>query len=172
MPGLPVRSARLLLRPMSPADAPRFHALVTRPEVARMLYVFHPGWPLAAAGPFLREWAWRGGLKFRLAIEEGGLWRGWIGVDDAEEPEIFYALEPGAAGRGLAREAVAAFAAFLFERFDMPALRAGVFHDNPASMKVLRACGFDETGVAPHASRGREAPAPCHLFRLPRPAGG
>jgi hypothetical protein len=38
-------------------------------------------------------------------------------------------------------------------------------------MKVLRACGFHETGVAPHVSRGRNAPAPCHMFRLPRPAG-
>lgn len=170
MQDLPIRTGRLVLRPMTAADVPRFHALVTRPEVARMLYMFHPGWTLAEAGPFLEDWTWRGGLKFRLAIEENGLWRGWIGVDDAEEPEIFYALEAEAAGRGLAREAVAAFTDFLFERFDMPALTAGVFHDNPASMKVLRACGFAETGVAPHVSRGRPAPAPCHMFRLPRPA--
>jgi RimJ/RimL family protein N-acetyltransferase len=154
---------------MVEADAPRFHALVTRAEVARMLYLFHPGWTLEEAREFLADWAWKGGLRFRLAIEEAGEWRGWIGVSDDVEPEIFYALTSDAAGRGLAREAVAAFTAFLFDRFPVPALTAGVFFDNPASMKVLRACGFSEVRVEDHASRGRSAPAPCHIFRLPRP---
>jgi RimJ/RimL family protein N-acetyltransferase len=165
-----IRSARLLLRGMSEADVPRFHALVTRPEVARMLFMFHPAWTLQEARVFLSDWAWKGTLRFRLSIEEAGEWRGWIGASDGAEPEIFYALTPEAAGRGLAREAVAAFTAFLFDRFPVPALTAGVFHDNPASMTVLRACGFAETHVEDHASRGRAEPAPCHIFRLPRTA--
>lgn len=160
---------RLTLRAMTEADVPRFHALVTRPEVARMLFLFHPGWTLAEARAFLAGWAWTGALRFRLAIEEAGEWRGWIGVTDDPEPEIFYALTPEAAGRGLAREAVAAFTGFLFDRFPVPALRAGVFFDNPASMKLLLACGFSEIGVEDHPSRGRDAPAPCHIFRLVRP---
>lgn len=164
-----IRTDRLALRAMTEADAPRFHALVTRTEVARMLFMFHPDWTLAEAQAFVRDWAWTGGLRFRLSIEEAGAWRGWIGVSDGEEPEIFYALTPEAAGRGLAREAVAAFTAFLFDRFPVPALTAGVFFDNPASMKVLRSCGFAETHVEDHASRGRPAPAACHIFRLPRP---
>lgn len=166
-----VRSQRLLLRATSPADAPRFHALVTRPEVARMLFMFHPAWTLEEARVFLDDWAWKGTLRFRLSIEEAGEWRGWIGASGDAEPEIFYALTPEAAGRGLAREAVAAFTGFLFARFPVRALTAGVFHDNPASMKVLRACGFAESHVEDHASRGRPAPAPCHIFRLPRPGG-
>ena len=64
---------------------------------------------------------------------------------------------------------MAAFTRFLFDRFPVPALRAGVFFDNPASMKLLRACGFEEIGIEDHPSRGRDAPAPCHIFRLPRP---
>jgi RimJ/RimL family protein N-acetyltransferase len=163
-----LRTDRLILRPMIEADVEPFHALVTRPEVARMLYLFHPGWTLAEARVFLADWVWRGQLRFRLSIVEGGLWQGWIGVSDDAEPEIFYALTAEAAGRGLAREAVAAFTVFLFDRFPVPALTAGVFFDNPASMKVLRACGFVQSHVEDHVSRGRPAPAPCHIFRLPR----
>jgi RimJ/RimL family protein N-acetyltransferase len=166
-----IRTDRLALRPMTTADVPRFHALVTRPEVARMLYLFHPRWSLSEAGDFLADWAWKGSLRFRLSIEEAGMWRGWIGVSDDVEPEIFYALTPEASGRGLAREAVEAFTVFLFDRFPVAALTAGVFFDNPASMKVLLACGFEEAGVTDHASRGRPAPAPCHIFRRPRPNG-
>ena len=100
---LPIRTERLILRAMEPPDVARFHALVTRPEVARMLYLFHAGWTLEEAQVFLADWAWKGGLKFRLSIEEGGVWRGWIGVTDDLEPEVFYALTDEAAGRWRAR---------------------------------------------------------------------
>lgn len=168
MAGVPIQTPRLVLRTMIEADVPRFHALVTRPEVARMLFLFHSDWTLEEAQVFLRDWAWRGDLRFRLSVYESGEWRGWVGVSDDPEPEIFYALTAEAAGRGLASELVAAFTEFLFHRFDVPALRAGVFFDNPASMKVLRNCGFEEIGIEDHPSRGREAPAPSHIFRLAR----
>ncbi len=164
-----LQTDRLVLRPMTTADVPRFHALVTRPEVARMLFLFHPGWTLEEAHLFLATQAWKGSLGFRLSIEEGGKWCGWIGVSNDAQPEVFYALTPEAAGRGLAREALAAFTTFLFNRFPVPALMAGAFFDNPASMRVLSACGFAETHIEDHASRGRAASAPCHIFRLPRP---
>ncbi|MBA3910621.1 MAG: hypothetical protein C0524_12220 [Rhodobacter sp.] len=167
-PSLPIHSDRLVLRATTPADVPRFHVLVTQAEVARMLFMFHPGWTLVEAEALLADWAWNGNLRFRLSIEEAGEWRGWIGVSDDTEPEIFYALTSEAAGRGLARDAVAAFAAFLFDRFPVRALTAGVFHDNPASMKVLRACDFAQTHVKRHLSRGRPALADCQMFRLPR----
>jgi RimJ/RimL family protein N-acetyltransferase len=169
--GVLFRSARLGFRPMTSADAPAFHALVTRPEVARMLFMFPTDWTLPEARVFLDDWAWQGRLGFRLAIDVAGRWVGWIGASDAAEPEIFYALEPHVSGRGLAREAVAAFAAFLFGRFDVPALRAGVFTDNPASARVLAHCGFARVDEVLHASRGRVAPAPCWVYRLDRQAG-
>ena len=157
------------MRPMTRADAPLFHDLVTRPDVARMLYLFHPGWTLAEAGAFLDDWAWAGRLRFRLALIHQGQWAGWIGTTDDPEPEIFYALRPDCAGQGLAREAVSAFSAFLFDRFDPPALIAGVFTDNPASARVLQSCGFTLEHEAVHPSRGRLAPAPCWVYRLANP---
>ena len=164
-----IQTARLSMRPMTRADAPLFHDLVTRPDVARMLYLFHPGWTLAEAGAFLDDWAWAGRLRFRLALIHQGQWAGWIGTTDDPEPEIFYALRPDCAGQGLAREAVSAFSAFLFDRFDPPALIAGVFTDNPASARVLQSCGFTLDHEAVHPSRGRLAPAPCWVYRLANP---
>ena len=76
MAGAPILTPRLMLRAMTGADVSRFHALVTRPEVARMLFLFHPGWTMAEARVFLADWAWAGGLRFRLSIEEAGEWRG------------------------------------------------------------------------------------------------
>lgn len=165
----PLHTERLLIRPMVPADTAPFHRLVTRPEVARMLFMFPTDWTLAEADTFLQDWAWKGHLHFRLSIEEAGVWRGWIGASDEPEPEVFYALTGEAGGRGLAREALRSFCQFLFDRFDVAALNAGVFHDNPASMRVLQACGFVETNVELQQSRGRDAPEPCHRFRLARP---
>lgn len=164
-----IHTGRLRLRPMTRADAPAFRDLVTRPEVARMLYLFPTDWSLPEAEAFLEDWAWRGALRFRLAIIEGDQWADWIGVSGDAEPEIFYALGPEFAGRGIAREAVAAFCAFLFDRFPVPALIAGVFTDNPGSAHVLQACGFVLTGEELHTSRGRLAPAPAWVYRLLRP---
>ena len=169
MNGTLVQTARLQMRPMLQADAAAFHALVTRPEVARMLYLFPMDWTLPEAETFLDDWAWRGGLRFRLALICGGEWAGWIGVSDGDEPEIFYALRPEYAGHGLAREAVAGFTAFLFDRFAPKSLTAGVFADNPASARVLQACGFSLLGEEMHQSRGRLAPALAQVYRLSNP---
>jgi RimJ/RimL family protein N-acetyltransferase len=166
-PGL--RSARLTCRPLRRPDAAAFRALVTRPEVGRMLFRFPPDLTLPQAEAFLDSVAWTGRLPFRLAIERDGLWQGWIGVSDDPEPEVFYALEPQVAGQGLAGEALAAFAAFLFARFPVPALTAGVFSDNPASARVLERCGFVLTGQDLHASAARPEPSPCLHYRLTRP---
>jgi RimJ/RimL family protein N-acetyltransferase len=164
-------SARLGFRPMMPADAPAFDALVTRPDAARMLLMFPTDRTLPEARVIGDARAWQGRLGFRLAIDEAGHRVGWIGASDDAEPEIFFALESHAAGRGLAREAVAAFAAFVFDCFDLPALRAGVFSDDPASARVLVHCGLARVDALLHASRGRVAPAPCWVYRLDRQAG-
>lgn len=164
-----VTTPRLTMRAMTRADAPLFHDLVTRAEVARFLYLFHTGWTLAEARDFLDAWAWKGALKFRLALIHQGRWAGWIGATDDAEPEIFYALRPEFAGQGLGGEAVRAFTAFLFDRFPVPALTAGVFTDNPASARVLEKCGFIRMREEVHPSRGRLAPAPLWVYRLERP---
>ena len=170
MPDLPLcLSPDIRLRQMGAEDVAAFHALVTRPEVGRMLFVFPADWTLPEAAAFVADWRWQGTSRFRIAIEVAGEWAGWIGADGSAEPEIFYALRPEFAGRGIARAAVAGLARFLFDRFDPVALRAGVFTDNPASARVLEVCGFVRIGEETHASRARLAPAPAWVYRLPNP---
>jgi RimJ/RimL family protein N-acetyltransferase len=73
-------------------------------------------------------------------------------------------------GPGLGSEAVAAFTDVLFRRFDIPALAAGVFTDNAASVRVPEKPGFRRMGEEIHGSKGRLAPAPLWVYRLERPS--
>ncbi|MBC7479111.1 MAG: GNAT family N-acetyltransferase, partial [Pseudorhodobacter sp.] len=57
----------------------------------------------------------------------------------------------------------------LFNHFAVKSLTAGVFTDNPASARVLLACGFVLIGEEMHQSRGRLAPAPAQVYRLSNP---
>lgn len=159
---------RLVLRPLARGDAPALRGIVTRPEVGRMPYLFPAGMTVAQAGTFIDDWAWRGGTRMRLGIEAGGRLVGSIGASDGAEPEIVCFLAPEAWGRGLAREAVTAFCAALFDRFGVPALRAWAFTDNAASARVLEACGFVRTGEGTGTSAQRLEPAPVWLYRMPR----
>lgn len=164
-----ITTPRLCLRPMTQADVGDIHALVTRPEVARMLFMFSPDWTHDEAKAFVGEWAWQGKLRFRLSVEAKGEWLGWIGVSDDPTPEIFYAMTAAASGNGYAQEAVRGFCGFLFARFGLSALSAGVFADNPASVRVLEKCGFRRVSEALHASCGRAEPALCWMYEMTRP---
>ena len=166
-----ILSPDLRLRQMTAADAPAFHALVTVPDVARMLFIFPTDWPLDQAAPFIDDWCFTGTTRFRVAIEADGEWAGWIGATGDAEPEVFYALRAEFAGRGIAQAAVMGIAQFLFARFNPPAIRAGVFTDNPASARVLEKCGFIRIAEETHESRGRLAPAPAWVYRLTNPQG-
>lgn len=166
-------TGRLRLRPLRPEDAAPFHAAVTRLEVARMLQRFSTDWTLAEAEAFLPGCAFQGGPNFRLAIAApDGAFLGSIGVSDRDGPEalyVMYFLTHDAAGQGYAREALSAFAAALFARFPATALRATVFTDNPASARVLTACGFTRVGEGVSKSAARLEPAPVWHYRLDRP---
>jgi RimJ/RimL family protein N-acetyltransferase len=133
-----------------------------------MLFLFPPDWPLAAAEAFMDSVRRTGALPFRLAIEREGVWRGWIGVLAGEVPEVVYALEPGAAGKDHATEALQALLALVFDRSAVAALSAGVFTDNPASARMLEKAGFLRAVLKDAASAARDAPAPCWLFRHDR----
>lgn len=159
---------RLQLDPMRPGDAADLCRIVTIPEVGRMLFLFPPGWTEDAARGFICRWQWRGALAFRLAIRDrDGRFLGSVGALQHEaQVELFYFLDPAAAGQGFATEAMRGFIAFLFARFSPPALHADVFADNPASSKVLAKLGFQKTGEGMGTSAARLEPAPVYLYRL------
>lgn len=87
-----------------------------------------------------------------LAIDVRGEAVGGIGVqplDDVKRrtAEIGYWLSESFRGRGIVTDAVRSLVPVAFERFDIVRLEAGVFSNNPASMRVLEKCGFAREAV-------------------------
>jgi len=133
-----------------------------------MLFVPTVPWPVEEVRAFIDAWAWRGAPPFRLAIcRRDGRMIGSIGI--ARDGEIFYFLDPADWGRGHGREAVAAFCAAVFDRFDFAALEAEVFDDNPASARLLASCAFTRIGGGMGRSAARLEAAPVSRYRLLRP---
>lgn len=156
--GWPLSTPRLLIRSVSAADLPALYDLATAPATARMLFVFSPGMDgadFAAHFPIDRHTP-----PFRAAITQAGRVIGSIGVGPGDVPPVYYFLSPDAAGQGLATEALSAFADWLARSHGLTRLSAEVFHDNPASRKVLKRNGFRVTDDLPLISAGRDAPAP------------
>ena len=82
-----------------------------------------------------------------LAIVVDGEAAGGIGLVLGEDigrvsAEVGYWLGADHWGRGIATEAVRAFSAWAFTRFDVQRLYAGVLEWNPASMRVLEKAGY------------------------------
>lgn len=91
-----------------------------------------------------------------LAIEVDGQAVGGIAVtllDDVyhRTAEVGYWLGESFWGRGIMTDAVATIVPVAFERFPIVRLQAGVFANNPASMRVLEKCGFVREAVLHNA---------------------
>lgn len=92
------------------------------------------------------------GPNLFLAIEVDGEACGGIGIHPLEDvhrrsAEIGYWLSESCRGKGIMTGAVRAVVPVAFERFDIVRLQAGIFADNPASMRVLEKSGFIREAV-------------------------
>ena len=154
---LPIRTARLEIRPFTHRDAEEVHVAYADPDV---------GWPLApggvsrsvedtrgAIGAILRYYGRSGGLGPWAVVDAGsgsvigdcGLFR----CEDAwayGELEIAYRLRKDVWGRGLATEAAAAVLRYAFEELDAPRVVADLDADNGASLRVLEKIGMAIVG--------------------------
>lgn len=168
---LPIRTERLTLRQLRTGDTADFRRIVTHPDVGRMLFLFPADLTLDAARGHIESWTYEGAPPFRLAIEdETGRFVGTVGVSSGVFPSVYYFLDPAAAGRGYATETLGALVTMIRHKFPRLRLRADVFHDNPASMKVLEKIGFVRCGEGVGHSAARVEPAPIVLYRLEAPA--
>ena len=61
--------------------------------------------------------------------------------------EIGYWLAEPFWGRGIVTDAVRALVPVAFEQTDIVRIQAGIFSNNPASMRVLEKCGFVREAV-------------------------
>lgn len=148
-----IKTDRLILRPISIDDAPAFGRLANDYDIAKMTGSIPHPFPLLSAefkvmnliGQFRRGWA------YPYAITLGGDFIGIIDLflRDATSPfEIGYWIGRSFWGQGYLTEAATAFINEAQKTLDITTVLAGVFADNPASIKVLEKLGFEHMGAS------------------------
>jgi RimJ/RimL family protein N-acetyltransferase len=136
----------LRLRALTLADAPAFRAIVTRPDVGRMLFAFPSDWSLDDARALMAALSTPQHPPLRLALVQGDALIGSVGFAAGKADEIAFFLHPEYGGQGIMRAALTVFLDAVFAAFPLPDLRAVVYHDNAASLAVLSRLGFRKTG--------------------------
>ncbi|WP_217177073.1 GNAT family N-acetyltransferase [Streptomyces sp. AC495_CC817] len=151
VPEYPIRTERLLLRPIVTSDAEAMLAYKSDPEAVR--YV--PYGPLTrdeVADRIATRWSTtrfdKEGDAVCLAVEEAATGRlvgdvvlFWRSEND-REGEVGYILDPAAAGRGYATEAVGALLDLGFHGLGLHRVIARIDERNTASVGVVERLGF------------------------------
>ena len=149
-----LRTARLLLRPLRPADAPQLFTIFSDPRVMR--YWSTPPWPdLAPAHAMIERdlKAMAAGEYVRFGIErvaDGAL----IGQctlfswsASCRRAEIGYGLAAGAWGQGYMQEALLTLLDFGFGAMNLNRVEADIDPRNLASARSLLRLGFRQEGL-------------------------
>jgi [ribosomal protein S5]-alanine N-acetyltransferase len=147
---------RLRLVPCGEDDVPRLHALLTHPDVRRYLMddrIVEPPWVFDVVESSRRTFAEARYGLWCLESRSDGAFVGLAGLRvtaGAREPQLLYALDPSAWGRGLATEASVAVADYAFDELDSRELLASTDPPNHASIRVMERLGmrFLEAGRA------------------------
>ena len=165
------RTARLLLRPGFPEDAPALAAAIADEAIVRNLAT--APWPFRMrdaeaflAGP--RDPLLPSLLIFeRTAGAPQLVGSCGLGRRPSGAVELGYWIARAFWGRGFATEAGTALVD-IARALRLPSLEGSYFIDNPASARVLEKLGFEPLGmVAPRMSCARGEDAPARLMRLP-----
>jgi RimJ/RimL family protein N-acetyltransferase len=144
-----IQTDRLVLTPLSPADAGSLFAYRSLPEVAR-----YQGWEPATVKDTVDFIAALGSIEFdspgtwfQLGIRsrQSGDLIGDLGVhflQDGEQVEIGFTLDPSYQGRGFGSEAVAGLLDHLFGTLRKHRVIASVDPRNTPSLRLLRRLGM------------------------------
>ncbi|MCP5037939.1 MAG: GNAT family N-acetyltransferase [Rhodobacteraceae bacterium] len=163
-----IKTDRLVLRRVQPFDLEDLHMLVSDYEVVNMT----ANWPWPAdisftksrCTPYPRD---KGmvGVVFR-----GAELVGMMGVNvGSDGPGLGYMFAQAHWGNGYATEIGHALIAHVFATYDWSSVSAGVFSDNPASIRVLEKLGFREAAPSMGNSAARGGQFPMRNFVLERP---
>lgn len=142
-----------ILRDWSADDVPGLVRFANNPRIAATLRDGFPSpYTSGDAERFIAQATASGGRNLVLAIEVDGQACGGIGVHPLEDvyrrtAEIGYWLAEQYWGRGIVTNAVQAIVPVAFDRYDLARIQAGIFENNPASMRVLEKCGFVREAV-------------------------
>ncbi len=147
-----IHTNRLALRPITLNDAPAFSRLAGEFEIARMTGSIPSPFPLLSAEirTMMFSSAWRQGQEYSYAItmDQTEL----MGVTSLFKRKISDGFELGYWigrpfwGNGYMTEACAAIISAAEDDLGLDVITAGVFADNPGSIRVLQKLGFISTG--------------------------
>jgi [ribosomal protein S5]-alanine N-acetyltransferase len=147
-----LRSARLVLRPIEPADREALHRLWTDPAVRRFLWddrVIDFATIDEVIARSTASFAGEGFGLFALRAPGGAELLGAAGIHclaPGLEPELIYSLAPVCWGRGLASEASRAVIADAFGRLGFARVLARTDTPNRASIEVMKRLGMQYLG--------------------------
>lgn len=169
-----IRTDRLILRPLRPADAGPIAFWAGRREVAAMTTLPHP-YPPGAAETFIESARAGRRRETPYAIDgspsSGPAFLGVISLKGAEadaERELGYWLGPPVWGYGYATEAAAGLLDAAFRETGLQAATTKVYDDNAGSLRVLEKLGFRETGRSAALNPARGVSVPRRELRLAR----
>lgn len=185
-PALPLRTARLTLRPVEPGDAPFFHQLYADWRVAQYLLRTPAPFTDAHARAFVE--AAVAGLQQRdtytlVMDQDEGKPVGLISlripaVDAHASPEeraedeglgiLGYSILPEFWGQRYASESAARMIHFAFEELGLDRIQASALRTNTASRRLLERLGFTivEANILEEPLHGGpQQPGDCYLLR-------
>jgi RimJ/RimL family protein N-acetyltransferase len=164
----PIRTERLVLRPLQASDAQPLFALFADWEVVRRLSM--PPWPYALedAHAFIRQQLGQDLTRVTFAITLADALIGGIDVrmnpaDHSQRgagPNLGYWLGRPYWGRGYMTEAARGFLARVFEAGLGDVIYSGAFADNVTSLRVQEKLGFERDGETMLYARPRDAKFP------------
>ncbi len=144
-----LRTDRLLLRPLTPADAPALVALLNEPSFLR--FIGDRGVRTEAdalryldEGPLASYAAYGFGL-YAVERRADGAWLGLCGLlrrPALADPDLGFAFLPAFWGQGYAREAAGAWLRYGQHTLALPRIVAIVAPENDASIRLLTHLGF------------------------------
>jgi RimJ/RimL family protein N-acetyltransferase len=142
-------TARLSLRPVTPADVATLHAHWSQPAVRR--YLWDDRVPAAAEVTALVDAsvasARAQGWCLWLLADAAGTFVGVAGLrESAHGAELLYSLEPAQWHRGYAQEAARTVLAYCFGPLGLSRVSASTDEPNADSVRVLERLGFHPTG--------------------------
>ncbi len=178
----PLKTDRLILRPLKMSDASDLYAYAKDPEVSRhVLWSAHRS--VSDSRRFLREGIrqYRRGFPgtFAIVLAETGRMIGTIGYmwinTEYRSCEIGYSLSRSHWNRGLMTEALRAVIAYSFDTLHLNRIECQYETDNPASGRVMLKAGMRREGVMRQRIRNKGKYSDvvvCAVLREDVPAAG
>jgi ribosomal-protein-alanine N-acetyltransferase len=148
-----IRTERLILRPLTLADAQAVHRLAGDRAIAdTTLLVPHP-YPKEAADVFItgvtNDWVDKKSAVFAITLQNTGELRGTIGLvleQKHARAEMGYWVGVPFWGQGICTEAAQRLLQFGFETLELNKIQAHHFSRNPASGRVMQKLGMKHEG--------------------------